>query len=317
MTLDVAVTDRSGKPVTGLQQKDFTLLDNKQPRNILSFRAVQSAAEADPPVQVILLTDEVNASFSNVSFERAQVEKFLRREGGKLPRTVTLAFLSDAGLKLTNVRGKDGNALAAELDRNPNVLRTVSRDQGFYGANDRVSISLNALEQLIARETPRAGRKLLIWLSPGWAFLTGPNVHLGDEDQQRIFSRIVKISDGLRRARISIYSVDPLGTADSGTAHTYYYEAFVKGVKKPVEAQIGSLALQAIAIQSGGLALNSDNDVTGEIARCIADADSYYVLTFDTLPGDHPNEYHALQIKLDDARLKTRTRTGYYAQPGR
>src|SRR5277367_39361 len=70
ITLDVVVTDKSGKPVPGLQQQDFTLLDNKQPQKILSFTAVDGgAATADPPVAVILLVDEVNASFSNVSFE--------------------------------------------------------------------------------------------------------------------------------------------------------------------------------------------------------------------------------------------------------
>lgn len=40
ITLDVVVTDKSGKPVAGLQQQDFTLLDNKEPNKILSFNAV-------------------------------------------------------------------------------------------------------------------------------------------------------------------------------------------------------------------------------------------------------------------------------------
>jgi hypothetical protein len=38
--LDVVVTDDAGQPVAGLEQKDFKLLDNKKPRPILSFRAV-------------------------------------------------------------------------------------------------------------------------------------------------------------------------------------------------------------------------------------------------------------------------------------
>jgi hypothetical protein len=37
--LDVAVTDAAGKPVAGLQPWDFKLLDNGEPRKILSFRA--------------------------------------------------------------------------------------------------------------------------------------------------------------------------------------------------------------------------------------------------------------------------------------
>ena len=35
--LDVLVIDDAGQPVAGLEQKDFTLLDNKKPRPILSF----------------------------------------------------------------------------------------------------------------------------------------------------------------------------------------------------------------------------------------------------------------------------------------
>src|SRR5271163_4115464 len=66
--LDVVVTDKSGRPVPGLQQQDFTLLDNKQPQKILSFEAVQGGA--DPPVEVLLVVDEVNTNFTNVAFER-------------------------------------------------------------------------------------------------------------------------------------------------------------------------------------------------------------------------------------------------------
>src|ERR1700727_316005 len=89
IVLDVVVTDKSGKPVAGLQQQDFTLLDNKQPQKLLSFAAVEGgAATADPPVEFILLVDEVNTSFTNVSYERQQVEKFLKRDGGQLDRPV-------------------------------------------------------------------------------------------------------------------------------------------------------------------------------------------------------------------------------------
>jgi hypothetical protein len=36
ITLDVQVTEKSGTPIRGLQMQDFTLLDDKQPQNILS-----------------------------------------------------------------------------------------------------------------------------------------------------------------------------------------------------------------------------------------------------------------------------------------
>jgi VWFA-related protein len=324
ITLDVLVTNKSGKPVTGLQQQDFTLLDNKQPQKILSFEAVdkseagaaqKSAATADPPVEIILLSDEVNTAFTRVAYEREQIEKFLQENGGQLPRPVSLAFLSDAGLKMSNITTQDGKALAADLSHNEAGLRSINRSQGVYGADDRIGLSLKALQQLADYETPRPGRKLVIWISPGWPFLSGPRIELSSKQQQGIFAQIVGISDSLRRARITLDSIDPLGTSDAGGFQTFYYEEFVKGVKKPNQTQIGNLGLQVIATQSGGRVLNSSNDVTGEIATCVADANAFYTITFEGLPGDGPNEYHALEIKLDKPGLKAFARTGYYAQP--
>ena len=80
---------------------------------------------------------------------------------------------------------------------------------------------------------------------------------------------------------------------------------------------MGNLGLQVLATQSGGRVLISNNDVAGEIATCVEDANAFYVLTFEGLVGDGPNEYHSLEIKLDKSGLKALTRTGYYAQPAR
>jgi VWFA-related protein len=314
ITLDVVVTDHSGKPVSGLQQQDFKLLDNKQPQNIVSFQAVSGKEAADTPVDVVLLSDEVNTAFERVSFERTQMQRYLQ-SAAELPRPVTLAFLSDAGLKIGSVNGDDGKALVAEMLRHPASLRSITKDQGFYGAADRIGVSLNALQQLVAYEAPRPGRKLVIWVSPGWAALTGPNEILSDKEQKDIFQQIVSINDALRRAQITLYNVDPLGTSDAGSFRTFYYQEFVKGVKKPSQVQIGNVELGAIAVQSGGRVLNSSNDIAGEIATCVGDANDYYTLTFDTVPGDRRDEYHALEVKLDKSGLKALTRNGYYTQP--
>src|ERR1700727_2889448 len=67
ITLDVVVTDKSGKPQAGLQQQNFTLLDNKIPQKIQSFQAVdEPATKAVPPVEVVLVIDTVNTSAQTV-----------------------------------------------------------------------------------------------------------------------------------------------------------------------------------------------------------------------------------------------------------
>jgi len=319
MTLDVVVTDKSGKPVPGLAQKDFTLLDNKQPQKIVSFQAVEgAAAAADPPVEVMLLIDAVNTEFTNVAIERDQVEKFLRRNGGAFAQPVSLVFFTDSGTT-GSISSRDGNAVIADLDRQPFGLRTIHRSQGVYGAYERINLSLNALGQIAGLEATKPGRKLLIWISPGWPLLNAPGIeqNLTSKQKQELFTSIVALSDGLRQARITLYAVDPLGMTDAGGIRTVEYMGFSKGVKSARQTEYGHLALQVLATQSGGRVLNSSNDVAGEMATCVADASGFYVLSFDGLPGDGPNEYHALDIELDKPGLTARTRSGYYAQPAR
>jgi VWFA-related protein len=73
--------------------------------------------------------------------------------------------------------------------------------------------------------------------------------------------------------------------------------------------------LQVLAVQTGGLVLDTTNDLTTSMATCAADATSYYVLSFTPKRADQANEYHSVKINLDKAGLTARTRTGYYNQP--
>ena len=313
ITLDVVVTDKSGNPVPGLQQQDFTVLDDKQPQPILSFRAVDGTSKAaDNPPQAILLVDAVNTSFTGVSYERQEVEKLLRQGGGHLSMPTSLVLVTDtfAGQSVVT---RDGSALVDSLNSNQSGLRAIRRSQGFYGAVDRTQISLDALEGLVSYETTQPGRKLLIWLSPGWPLLSGPNVELSAKDREAIFHTVVRLSTELREARMTLYSIDPLGMHDA-EGFLFYYESFLKGVDSANKVQTGNVGLEVLAAQSGGRVLNTSNDVAGSIATCLADAKAYYTLSFDSAAADHPNEYHGLQVKIGKPGLTARTRTGYYAQ---
>jgi VWFA-related protein len=312
MTLDVVVSGKSGKPVSGLGQQDFTVADNKHPQKITSFQAVQSPV-TDPVVEVVLMIDRVNTSFQSAANESEQTKKFLRQNEGQLALPVSMVFFADSGTTIQPAT-RDGNMLVTALDQSDAALRTSRRSQGIYGAEDRIQWSLNALHSIAAYEGKKPGRKLLIWISPGWALLSGPRIQLSSKNQQGIFSMIVTTSTEMLQARLTLYSIDPLGLADAVGYRTTFYEEFLKGVKTPRDAQIGDLSLQTLAVESGGRVLNSSNDIAGEIAECIDDANAWYVLTFDAPPADGPNDYHKLEVKVNKPGLTARTRTGYYAQ---
>src|SRR5580698_3797453 len=317
ITLDVQVTDKSGVAVRRLQKQDFTLLDDKQSKNILSFHAVDntSGSPTDPPVEIVLVVDAVNATFQTVNYERNELKKFLLQNGGKLALPVSLIVFTDAGTKIQDGSSRDGNALAALYDQYETGLRSINRSQGFYGAADRFDLSMKTLTSVIEYEQPRPGRKLMIWFSPGWPLLSGPNVELSHKGQQQLFNSIVAASTGLREARITLYSVDPLGLSDAASVRISYYEEFLKGITSSSHALPGNLGLQVLVVQSGGRVFNSSNDLTTEIAHCVADADAFYVISFEAARADQANEYHSLAVTIDKPGITARTRTGYYAQP--
>lgn len=316
VTLDVRVVDKSGAPIRGLQKEDFTLLDDKQPQNIVSFHAVTGKPDpSDPLVEVVLVVDGVNAGFHAVTYERGQMRQYLLRNGGELPHPVSLVVFTDAGTRVQNGSSQDGKALAALYEQYETGLRSITRSQGIYGAAERFDLSLRALTSLIAYLQQVPGRKLLVWISPGWPLLTGPGIEYSAKDEQRMFRSIVRYSTSLRQARITLYAVDPLGLADAGGNRITYYEEFLKGVVSPSRTDPADLALQVLAVQSGGAVFNSSNDLASSIAGCVSDADGYYVLAFESAAAEKPDEYHSIEVKVDKPRAIARTRTGYYAQP--
>jgi VWFA-related protein len=317
VTLDVQVTDGSGAAVRGLQKQDFALLDDKQPTNILSFRAVDSGADstADPPAEIVLVIDAVNAPHEAVTYERDELKKFLLQNGGKLTRPVSIVLLTQAGAQMQNGSSRDGNALAALYDRYATGLRSAVQAQGFYGGLERLNLSIKTLTSLVTYEAARPGRKLMIWFSPGWPMLSESNVELSAKDGRQIFNSIVATTTGLSQARITLYSIDPLGQADVGGNRISDYKNFLKAVKSPSQAVFGNLSLQVLAVHSGGRVLVSTNNLAAAIAECAADADTFYVLSFDGARADQAfGEYHALGVTVDKPGITARTQSGYYAQ---
>ena len=308
--LDVVVRSRSGA-ATDLQQQDFRVLDNKVARPITSFRA-WSGSKA--PLQVILVIDTVNTPYQTLVQVRDQIGRFLRSDNGDLAHPTTLAFFTDKGVQMQEASAKNGKALGDYLDAYKFGLRSSERADTFYGGAERYELSVAALGQLAAREATRPGRKVVIWISPGWPTVSEALLQADSKKQQQVFKNIVNMSTQLRQARISLYGIDPVGTGDS-LEHMSSYEPFLKGVGKASQAEFGNMELEVLSHQTGGLVISSTNNVTNLLQQCVNDNTAYYELTFAAPAAAHPDEYHSVEIKLANPRLASRTSQGYYAQP--
>lgn len=315
--LDVLVTDAAGTPVSGLEPLDFKLLDDNQPRKILSIRSFDGVAvKAGPPVEVILLLDMMNLPFQQVAFVRGEIEQFLREHGGHLAQPVSIIVLTDAGLRVQPRPSVDGNALLGIVEQIKGSVSFINPAMGGEGEAMRFQRSVHQLATIAENEANKPGRKLLVWVGPGWPMLDSANVTFSEKEQRRYFDAIVELSTKLREARMVVYSVSATGAGLGATPdRRFIYQDFLKGVRSPRQAEAANLALKVLATQTGGRILGPDNDLAGQIDRCIADANTYYRISFDPPRADHADEYHDLKVIVGKPGLTARTNTGYYNQP--
>jgi VWFA-related protein len=298
--LDVVVTEKSGAPVNGLQQEDFTLLDNNVAESITSFEAVD---RQHAQVEVVLVIDAVNGEGRELGIVREEVKKFLKADKGHLAYRTTFGVLTETGIQFHIGFSKDGKALSAALDQFRIPRHSLDRDADRGGTASRFENSFQGFSQILAEESGRPGRKLIVWISPRPPMLPDPRNTTDAIQREQIFENGVAISKELRESRITLYFIDPSGTADVEPGLT--------------ESHTNHTRAADAATPSGGLALHPGNDMASALRQCVADADAYYEMSFHPSIADRPNEYHHLEIRVAKSGMTARSTQGYYSQPPR
>jgi VWFA-related protein len=311
MTIHVQVSDKLGHAMEGLQRSDFTLLDNKQPQKLLGFRADDAAVLKSDPVQVVIVVDMINVDVVTVAREREEVGAYLKENGGELLNPTSIAVIADTGVKAAPSSSQDGNVLLAAFNQTQSEIRDIGRSAGFWGATERLQKSLQELEQLIQYEGQRPGRKLVLFVSPGWPLLIAAGEQSDMKQREWVFSSVEHFTNSLREANINLYCIDPF---DLGRTNPFEYQGYLKGISAAKDATYPALGLQVLATHTGGQVLINGRDIAGSLKTAIRDASGGYDLTFAPIPGDRANEYHALEVRVNKPNLKVRTTSGYYAR---
>ncbi len=317
MQLNVVVTDKSGKPVAGLGQQDFTLLDNDKPRPIVSFHAYAGAAHPpDPPVEMIIVVDTLNMARTDTAttlrysmLTQEGIDKYLQGNGGHLALPTSVFVFSENGIRGQLAPTTGGNALANDLTNLETGMSGVGSQTSRLIGIDSFRFSLWGLTEIAKHEAERPGRKLVLWVGESWPLLT--NFQANSNGKRDFFENIVTLSNLLREARITLYSIS-LGVPNMETT---YYRSYLKGVRNAKQASPVNLNGKVLAVQSGGMVLGPDFDLTRQIQACVEDASAYYTISFDAPKADGQDDYHDLRVEIDKPDLKARTTTGYYDEP--
>lgn len=171
--LDVVVTDRKNHPVTGLSQKDFSILEDGKPQQILSFEARTNTMGADAAPQLpklppntflsaatpqdsfplnVLLYDILNTPVDDQTFAREEMVKFLAT---RPPRSRFAIFVLSDKVHLLQGFTDDDELLVSSVNRKEASTATTSLASGPIGTptlaeslSDSRALTANQLEQL-------------------------------------------------------------------------------------------------------------------------------------------------------------------------
>jgi VWFA-related protein len=319
--LDVEVKDKSGYPVTGLRQQDFTLQDNGRPGTIVTFQAFDGLRErADPPVEVILVIDELNMPDGpQLQAAEDDAETFLRQNQGQLAQPVSIYRITKDGPWTGSYSSTDGNVLADEIAhqsgshvswKKPSVSAHAGPSTARMPINFNVTASLDVLGSIAIEERRRPGRKLLFWLGPGW--------QIDRLIEGELVQRSVELCIRLREARIAIWeATEWLSFKDQGNPLP------ARDIVDPIHAEdmesgtsdLRSPTLPFMARQSGGGVLKAKNKLFTLIAKHIEEGSCFYSLTFDPPRTVQVDEYHQVKVEVGQLDTTVRTRAGYFDEP--
>lgn len=306
ITIDALALDKFGAPVRGLDAHDFTLTDNGQTQQITDFHAVAR------PSRVVIVLDMINTGFEEVDWEREQLNEFFAKDGGKLKCPVSIAVMTNGGLKMMSGASSDGQALQASFKQFNTDLRPTTHRAGYDVDAALLEMSLAQIAQVAAVEASVPGRKLIFVLSPGWPMMPGAGNFEDLNQRSWAFYTLSTMINEMRESNLSIYSLNPY---QEGRSNPFYYRGFLKNVTRSNQTEYPYLALPLFAEHTGGLAIVTARDILGALNKAMRDAGPYYQLTFAEPPASHPNEFHSLRVTTDKPDLTVRTDSGYYANP--
>jgi VWFA-related protein len=199
----VAVRDTQGKPVGGLKQEDFRLFDNGKPQAITHFEVESPAAPGPPSATpershgepgkettpraeeaprryVLLVFDNVHATFEGLVRAREAGEKFLSATMSPSDRIAIATASGDSSLEFTDDRKKLEEALRG-------------LKQNFHGGNplnDCPRLSDYVVDRLVNSLDPEA-------LPFAMAQAAGQHCAFANQEQAEAFSRA---AEGVYRA---------------------------------------------------------------------------------------------------------------------
>jgi VWFA-related protein len=332
VVLDVVVTDKKGNLVhRDLTKDDFTITEDNVPQTIRSFQQpsehrmppgdaaiVNSAADlkkiGDAPVTILVL-DELNSRFEDMSYSRQMMVKYLQSQPKVLKEPTVLMVAMNTTFQQMHDYTQDRDALIAVVKKHMPEYpwRMMNSGKTGPGAVERMAQVIAALQQVSQASQGTPGRKNLIWVGNG--FPSADLVGLPQDESDAIEAAIRRCTARLLAARITMYTINP--TADTAsTVEVDDPDMLDQAMgENGTDPFAGTVAFSNFAPSTGGIAYTGRNDLNNVIAEGIAKGQDYYTMSYSpTNKSDDTVKFRNIKILMKDKDLRATTRDGYYPE---
>src|SRR5687767_14928926 len=259
--ITTVVTDRSGKPVTGLTVKDFELREDGVVQKIIAVEP-----RRPEPRRIAILLDEFHIEPSDSARVRDAVTRFLDERMRSDDTAVVLKPLDSLpAIRLTADRARLRDAIAQFEGRKGNFEprtkleeETLGRAPALVSAG-RAQVVLSALRALAGQLGSAPGRSAILLVSEGFA-----------QPARRLSARGLPDAGLVERLAnrydVPVYAFDPRASAGP-------------------EPDGGAVLLGKLVSETGGT-LSRGEDLAGNLARAGTEIDGGYTLTYLPAHGD-------------------------------
>jgi len=208
-----------------------------------------------------------------------------------------------------------------------NAMKQFLSDSAAFQTEQRIGITLQALQQLARYLSSVPGRKNVIWFSGSFPVNIFPDADVPDpfniattfQDDLR------KTADLLTAGQVALYPI-----AAEGLAPDTAFEANGKeiGQKRPslamrdqvkqlqageVSRDLNHTSMDELAKNTGGQAFYNTNGLNDALTRVVNNSTRYYSLAYTPANTKIDGKYRRIQVKLLKGKDNLAYRRGYYA----
>ena len=316
--LDVTVIDRKGQPVViGLTKDDFTITENGKPQRIFSFDAPATGAKtAEGAPATILVLDLMNTTSADSAYARDSIRRYLALQPKRMQSPTELMVLNNTTLDLVQAYTRSRGDLVVALNHVPPATPYKLGSQQFgSGAwlDQRLSQSIEALQQIALQNKGLPGRKNILWVGNG-----GPGIPVDPGDPRydkelRFYAHAT--TNMLVDARISLFLIHP-GLQGAGNPDLLRIEgeSVQTGTELyDVDPFAGTINFGFFIHGTGGRLFSQRNDLDIAMTEAQELGSNYYTLTYQPERGEDNGEFREIKVVLRDPNLRAMTKAGYFA----